>query len=193
MVSVDAAGDGLDANGSIFMTGGTVIVNGPTGNNNGSLDYEDTFEMSGGFLVAAGSSGMAQAPTEGSEQFAVIMTYSQTQQAGTIVHLEDSEGNNVVTFAPSKNYQSIVISSPNLKQDASYTLYSGGTASGTAAYGLFSDGSYQGGTKVVGFEIATPVTWLNESGVTEARSGHFGARMVLEEGEKRDLKAGDWR
>ncbi len=173
-VTVDAAGDGLDANGSIYVTGGTVIVNGPTGNNNGSLDYDGTFEMSGGFLVAAGSSGMPQTPSEESKQYSVIMNYSQTQQAGSMVHLEDSKGNTVVTFAPSKNYQAIVISSPNLKKDSAYTLYSGGTSNGSKSNGLYNDGEYQGGTKVVEFEITTPVTWLSESGVTAARSGHPG-------------------
>ncbi|MCG2785349.1 MAG: carbohydrate-binding domain-containing protein, partial [Anaerolineae bacterium] len=38
-IYVDAHGDGLDANGPIEMTAGTVIVNGPTANNNGALDY----------------------------------------------------------------------------------------------------------------------------------------------------------
>ncbi|MCM3627810.1 carbohydrate-binding domain-containing protein [Paenibacillus glycanilyticus] len=55
---VDAEGDGLDANGSIAMTGGNVMVNGPTMNGNGALDYDGTFNMTGGTLVPAGSSGM---------------------------------------------------------------------------------------------------------------------------------------
>ncbi|MFT9497334.1 carbohydrate-binding domain-containing protein, partial [Anaerosolibacter sp.] len=69
-ISVDSSGDGLDANGSIYMSGGTVLVNGPTAGNNGALDYDRTFEMTGGFLIAAGSSGMAQAPSEESTQYA---------------------------------------------------------------------------------------------------------------------------
>jgi formylmethanofuran dehydrogenase subunit C len=47
-VFIDAEGDGLDANGAIDMTGGTVIVNGPTGNNNGALDYMGSFNLRGG-------------------------------------------------------------------------------------------------------------------------------------------------
>ncbi|WP_338554528.1 carbohydrate-binding domain-containing protein [Paenibacillus sp. KS-LC4] len=176
-VSVDAAGDGLDSNGSITMTGGTVIVNGPTMNGNGALDYDGTFNISGGTLVAAGSSGMAQATTDTSSQFTISMTYSQTQQAGTLVHLQDSEGNTIMTFAPSKNYQSVVISSPELAKGASYTLYTGGSSAGTDADGMYTDGDYTGGTKVTDFEISSSVTWLNESGVTTASSGGgFGGR-----------------
>ena len=62
-ITVEAGGDGLDRNGSIERTGGTVIVNGPTNDGNGPLDYPGTFNISGGFLVAVGSSGMAQAPS----------------------------------------------------------------------------------------------------------------------------------
>ncbi|NQX61702.1 carbohydrate-binding domain-containing protein [Paenibacillus qinlingensis] len=173
-LSVDSKGDGLDSNGSITMSGGTVVVNGPIENNNGSLDYDGTFVMTGGFLVAAGSSGMVQATSDKSTQAGVLMTYTKTQQAGALVHLEDSAGNTIITFAPAKNYQSVFVSSPNLKQDASYTLSSGGSSTGTATKGLFEGGTYQGGTKVVDFKTATLITWLSETGVTEARSGMMG-------------------
>jgi hypothetical protein len=167
-------GDSLDANGSIYMTGGTVVVSGPTADNNAALDYDGTFEMTGGFLVAAGSSGMAQAPSDTSKQYSIIMTYPQIQQAGTIVNLQDSNGKTIATFTPEKSYQTVVISSPELKKDSSYTLYSGGTATGSTVNGLYTGGEYKGGTKVVDFKVATSVTWLNESGVTTARSGHGG-------------------
>ncbi|WP_046176244.1 carbohydrate-binding domain-containing protein [Domibacillus indicus] len=169
-VYVDSDGDGLDSNGSISMTDGTVIVSGPTNGGNGTLDYDQSFEMSGGFLIGAGSSGMAQAISEESTQNGIMMTYSETQSAGTLLHLEDSEGNTVATVAPEKDYQSVVISSPELTKDASYTLYTGGTSTGTESDGLFEDGDYQDGTKVVEFTISDAVTWVNESGVTEAGS-----------------------
>ncbi|KAA0944262.1 carbohydrate-binding domain-containing protein [Sporosarcina sp. ANT_H38] len=169
-VYVDAAGDGLDSNGSISMTGGTVIVNGPTNNGNGALDYDEDFEISGGVLIAAGSSGMAMATSEDSSQHTILMTYPKTQSAGTTLLLEDSEGNEIVTFAPEKDYQSVVISSPKLTKDASYTLYSGGTTSGKASDGLFEVGDYQDGTKVVEFTISDTITWLDETGITTAKT-----------------------
>jgi hypothetical protein len=43
-IVVDAAGDGLDSNGSIEMTDGVVIVNGPTENMNGALDCMGSFK-----------------------------------------------------------------------------------------------------------------------------------------------------
>ncbi|GMK42504.1 hypothetical protein PCCS19_55640 [Paenibacillus sp. CCS19] len=174
-LSVDAQGDGLDANGGIAMSGGTVVVNGPTMNGNGSLDYDSTFEMTGGVLIAAGSSGMVQAVSDSSTQAGILMTYPQTQQAGTLIHLEDEAGNAIVTFAPSKDYQAVYISSPDMKKDTAYSLYSGGTSNGTETNGLYDGGNYSGGTKVVSFTAASTITWVNESGVTEASSG-FGGR-----------------
>lgn len=173
-IAVNSNGDGLDANGSIYMTNGTVIVSGPTSNGNGALDYDGVFEVSGGFIISAGSSGMAQAPSEQSIQNSIIMNYPQTQKAGTVVHLEDSSGNTVATFAPEKDYQTVVISSPEIKKDMAYTLYSGGTPSGSESDGLYTDGEYQGGAKVVGFTISSSVTWLNESGITTGRSSMPG-------------------
>ncbi|WP_458414788.1 carbohydrate-binding domain-containing protein [Schinkia sp. CFF1] len=169
-VTVNANGDGLDANGSISMTGGTVIVNGPTSNGNGPLDYDGSFEMSGGLLIAVGSSGMAQAASEDSSQNSILMTYPETQKAGTMIHLEGSDGKSIVTYAPIKDYQSVFISSPKLAKGSSYTLFTGGTANGKEIDGLYSDETFQGGTKIVDFTISDSVTWLNESGVTTARS-----------------------
>ncbi|NYE06871.1 hypothetical protein F4694_003651 [Bacillus niacini] len=185
-VTVNSAGDGLDSNGSIQMTAGTVLVNGPTDNGNGSLDYDQSFEMAGGFLIAAGSAGVLQATSEQSIQNAMVMTYPETQAAGTLLHLGDSDGNTVATFAPEKDYQAVFISSPNLEKDKDYTLYSGGTSTGKEADGLYSDGDYTGGTKVVEFMILDSVTWLNESGVTTGSSGGPGGGGMRGGGQRPD-------
>ncbi|WP_138751349.1 carbohydrate-binding domain-containing protein [Paenibacillus sinopodophylli] len=168
---VNATGDGLDSNGSIVMSGGTVIVSGPTNAGNGSLDYDGTFEMTGGYLIAAGSSGMVQSTSDTSTQQSVLMTFPSTMEAGTMVRLEDSEGNEIATVAPTKTFQSIMISSPDLKQGSTYTIYSGGSSTGTETNGLYKGGEYTGGTKIVSFEITSVATWVNESGITTAQSG----------------------
>ena len=64
-VAIEAGGDGVDVNGAITMTDGVVIVNGPIQQMNSALDYDAFFNISGGFVVAAGSAGMAQAPWRG--------------------------------------------------------------------------------------------------------------------------------
>ena len=51
--------------GSITMTGGDVTVNGPVNGGNGAIDFAGTFDISGGTLLAIGSSGMAECPAYG--------------------------------------------------------------------------------------------------------------------------------
>lgn len=154
-IAIDAGGDGLDSNGSIEMTGGTVIVNGPTNDGNGALDYDGSFNISGGVLVAAGSAGMAQAPGGTSTQYSIMMTYATNQEAGTTIHLQDTEGDSLFAFEPSKAFRSILISIPQLVQ-GEYTLVTGGQAEG------------------ITFTLENTVTWLNESGVTTAQANQPG-------------------
>ncbi|RAP75765.1 hypothetical protein [Paenibacillus montanisoli] len=117
---------------------------------------------------------MAQAPSDTSSQLAVMMTFPSTLEAGTLVTLTDSSGKVVAAFQPAKTFGSIVISSPDLKSGESYTIATGGTASGKATDGFFESGSASGSTKVVTFEMGDKVTYVNESGVTTARTGGFG-------------------
>lgn len=171
-IVINASGDGIDANGSINMTDGTVLASGRNGGiNEGAIDYDATFEMTGGFLIASGG---GKASSESSSQYSVMMTYPQVQAAGTLVNLQDSNGKSILTFAPVKEYQSVVISSPELKNGGSYTLYSGGSATGSQTNGLYNDGNYENGTKVTEFTISNSVTYLNESGITTAPSDKQG-------------------
>lgn len=168
---INAGGDGLDCNGSITMTGGTVLVDGPTNGGNGALDYDNEFNISGGTLIAAGSSGMAQNVSSTSEQGTIKMTFTSVQEAGTLFDLQDSTGNIIASFAPSKNYQTVVISSPEITTGGTYSIYSGGTVSGTNVDGLYTDGTHSGGTKVVEFTTSDVTTSVNESGITTNDQG----------------------
>lgn len=160
-LTVCAGGDGLDSNGSIEMTGGKVIVHGPTESMNGPLDYDGTFNISGGFLVAVGSSGMAEAPSTSSSQYSVLCNFTSTYQAGNLVHIEDADGNNLVTLKPSKRYQSIAFSSSKLEKGESYSIYIGGSCTGTEVNGLYSDGEYSGGSEYTSFKVSGVTTKIN--------------------------------
>ncbi|MCE5271023.1 carbohydrate-binding domain-containing protein, partial [bacterium] len=156
-IVVDANGDGLDSNGSITMTGGVVIVNGPTANDNGALDHS-SFKLTGGFLIAVGSAGMAQGPGTNSTQCSVLLNLGSTQPAGALVHLQSSDGAGVLTFKPAKKFQSIVFSSTGLVLGGSYDLYLGGSDSGVSSDGLYPEGGYTAGSKYGSFTISSIVT-----------------------------------
>jgi hypothetical protein len=107
-----------------------------------------------------------------------------------MIHLEDGKGSTIVTFAPKKDYQAVVISSPELKKDNAYTLYTGGTSTGTNTDGLYADGEYKGGTKVVDFTISKSVTWMSETGETESKSFSPGGANGPGMGGKRNRTEG---
>jgi hypothetical protein len=185
-VNVNASGDGIDANGSIKMTGGTVIVNGPTNDGNGALDYDGSFEATGGTLIAAGSSGMAQAPSSSSTQNSVKVTLSN-QTANTLVRIENEAGEEVVTFTPLKQYSSVVVSSPNLKTGSTYKVYVGGSSTGTVTNGLYSDGVYTKGKEIGSFTVSSSVIEVTQEGVTVTNRmgdprGQGGAGMPGDQG-----------
>ncbi|GAB6179694.1 carbohydrate-binding domain-containing protein [Desulfotomaculum defluvii] len=179
-VVVNAAGDGLDTNGSLYVDGGTVLVNGPTGQGNGALDYDSVAEITGGTLVAAGSSGMAQNFSDNSKQNSLLVAYSSIQKAGTLVSLQDENGKTILSFAPANEYQSIVISSPKLEQGKTYTLYSGGSSGGKNIDGLYTDGSLSAGSKVVSVTLSGVSTNITDTGAQftgmggPGRGGHMG-------------------
>jgi hypothetical protein len=162
-IYVDANGDGLDVNGAIEMSGGVVLVNGPTQQMNGALDYDAGFLMSGGFLVTAGSSGMAMAPGSSSSQYSLLMNLTGTFKAGTLIHIQSSDGEDVLTFAPSKQYQSITFSSPTLVKGATYQVYSGGSSSGTETGGLYQGGTYTPGEEYAKFTVSNVVTTVGSA------------------------------
>lgn len=143
-VYVDADGDGLDSNGTITMHNGTVIVNGPTDNNNAALDFDGEFTIDGGTFLASGSSGMAQTPTtiENGYCLAIGLTSAST----SIVHIQDSDGTGIVTFEPSKTSQSIIYYSSTLSKDKTYTIYTGGSASDNNGDGIYDSSTYKNGT-----------------------------------------------
>ncbi|MBN1933777.1 MAG: carbohydrate-binding domain-containing protein [Anaerolineae bacterium] len=157
-VAVDAVGDGIDSNGPMDMTAGVVIINGPTSNGNGPLDYMGTFNITGGFLVAVGSSGMAQAPSMSSTQYSVMHNFTSPQAAGTLVHIETKDGEDILTFVPTKAYQSVLLSSPELKNGSTYVVYSGGSSTGTVTDSLYSGGTYTAGAPVTSLTISSMVT-----------------------------------
>ncbi|HPC05394.1 MAG TPA: carbohydrate-binding domain-containing protein [Anaerolineaceae bacterium] len=165
LISVHAGGDGIDSNGAIEMTNGIVIVNGPTQDMNGALDYMGGFKMKGGFLVTAGSAGMAQAPDSSSSQNSLLLNLTSAQQAGTTIHIQDSSGKDILTFTPAIAYQSITYSSPYLVTGETYTVFLGGTAEGEDMDGLYESSTYSDGTEYTTFTVSETVTSIGSIGM----------------------------
>jgi hypothetical protein len=159
-IVVNAIGDGMDINGSIVMTDGTIIINGPTSNMNSAIDYDASFKMTGGYIVAVGSSGMAQAPSVTSTQYALLINFRSIKAAGTLFHIQAADGTDILTFKPIRLYQSVAFSSSVLVKGSTYDVYLGGSSTGSITDYLYKDGTYSGGTKSTSFTITSIVTQI---------------------------------
>lgn len=153
-------GDGLDSNGNIVMSDGTVVVHGPISNPEVGTDYNGSFNISGGLLVITGpnSGNMIEATSTTSGQYAVKAISSSQISASNLFHIQDENGNNLVTFEPVRNCYYIVFSSSDLKNGSTYYIYTGGTSTGVNTNGLYSGGTYSGGILRKNFTISGKVT-----------------------------------
>lgn len=123
-IRIDASGDGIDSNGDLNVSGGTIYVSGPTNGGDSALDYDGAAAITGGTIVAAGYSGMAQNFGSSSTQGSILLTASSV--TGGIITLTDADGNVLVEYTPEKNYNCVVVSCPELTEGGTYTLSLGG-------------------------------------------------------------------
>lgn len=157
-------GDALDSNGNITISGGTILAHGPSSDPEVGMDFNGTCNVTGGFLVISGTNSfMTQSPSTSSTQYSVLVQFSSTQSANSIVHIQDSEGNDVLTFAPVRRYQSVILSSSDLIMGNTYTIFTGGSSTGDFTDGLYTGGEYSGGTVYESFTVAGIVTTLGTS------------------------------
>ena len=133
---VNADGDGLDSNGSLVVNGGTIYVDGPTNGGNGALDSGTSISITGGTVVAIGASGMDETFDDDSEQASIRYVVDSTCAAGTKISLKDADGNVIVEYTSEKTFNSVVISSPDITSDGTYTL-----TIGSNSYDIDMDGA----------------------------------------------------
>lgn len=145
---INAEGDGIDSNGSIVMDGGYVVVSGASRSGNSAIDHDGLCRINGGTLIATGAAGMVENPSGTSGQYVISAYTSSAHSAGELVTICDSNGNAIVSVAPLKSYGHIMFSSSELKEGETYTVYEGGTCTGTldAESGVYEGGSLEGGT-----------------------------------------------
>lgn len=130
-LTVDADGDGLDANGSIEINGGTVIVNGPSSGANGALDYDDTATLNGGTVLFVDGGEMTTGFGNTSSQAFLMASVQGT--AGSTVEVVDSSGKTVTSLKASKTFSTVLISSPEIKEGEKYTIKVGSNSTTATA------------------------------------------------------------
>ncbi len=103
--------------------------------------------------MAVGSAGMAQGPSSSSSQYSANLQFGTQQSANILVDIRSASGEDLLTFCPTKSYQSLVFSSPELTA-GTYNVYVGGSSTGTTLNGLYHDGTYSEGTNYGSFILS---------------------------------------
>lgn len=124
-ITVNADGDGLDSNGDLRVEGGDITINGPSNGGNGALDIGTENGgvgfISGGTLIALGTSSMTENFGSTSTQCAFLVTMNSFG-AGETITITDSQGNVLYTGVTVKSANSVVFSSADLVVGETYTV-----------------------------------------------------------------------
>ena len=133
-LTIQAGGDGIDSNGDLTVTGGEAYVFGPASDGDGSLDFAGTGTITGGVVMCAGSSGMAQNFGDASTQGSMLV--SASGQAGDAIQLVDEDENVVASCEARTSYSCVLVSAPGVESGKTYTLTCGDASSEITMDGL---------------------------------------------------------
>lgn len=165
-ILVNASGDGIDSNGHITLSGGVLLVSGPTNSGNGALDYGGTAIVNGGIAVIVGSSGMATTFSSSSSQASFMYNLQSSVIGKTSVSVTD--GNKVIaSFTPAKDYNIVIVTCPSFKVGNTYTLNIGGNVTNTDNNGYTNSGTLNGAQSSYKIE-------LSSVSVSNGGNGGFG-------------------
>lgn len=111
--------DGIDSNGDIYITGGTVFISLLGNGINSALDYGSesggSCVIHGGTVIAAGGSGMLEAMSDASEQPSVIYQPSQAVGDDSAFVVKTSSGKELMNTKIPYSYSAVVFSCPEMK------------------------------------------------------------------------------
>lgn len=174
---VDAGGDGLDSNGTMSVEGGVVLVSGPENSGNGAIDYEGSATITGGSLIALGSSGMSMGFGEDSTQNSFMTNLSSGVQANTSIAITDTDGNVILSFTSKKSFRNIVASSASLELNKEYNIVVGATVEKADGNGYANSGSLSGGSVDSTITLTSVATNNGGAGGMGGMGGRDGGGM----------------
>ena len=117
---INSSGDGIDANGTLAISGGYTVVVGPTQGDTATLDYDRSATITGGTFIGTGAQGMAQTFSESKQ--GVVAVSVGNQNAGTNITLKDKSGKTIIEYAPELSFAVVILSSPDIVSGETYTI-----------------------------------------------------------------------
>lgn len=138
-ITVNAEGDGIDSNGVTTLSGGTLIVNGPSQGGNAALDTNGDLLLNGATVLSGSTADMFEAPSTNLTSGYLKLTNSSGFEQGSTVQVADSSGKVVANYKVTKsNVQLVLVSSSSIVKGQSYTVYTTTSAVDSNATSLAS-------------------------------------------------------
>lgn len=158
--------DGIDSNGTLIVSGGLVIASGTSAPEGGiDVDNSNNFKINGGIVISAGGS-LQSIPSSGSSQRCVAYNGISVSKGKKIAVL-DSSSKPILTFELPRTISnaSFFFSCPNMVANGTYTISSGGTLSScTDSWnGWYDGGTWSGGTQLTSFTSSNMITTIGSS------------------------------
>ena len=151
-VVLDSQGDGVDSNGNVEITDGTLLVNGPSSDGDGAFDYDGEATISGGTVLVAGAVGMAQSFTSGTQAFALVQA---SGSAGNVIEATDADGNVIATLTATKAFGCVLVSGAGVSDGDTITVSVDGAVTTATAATTGTSGIATGGLGGMGGGPAT--------------------------------------
>ncbi|MBP2621247.1 carbohydrate-binding domain-containing protein [Streptococcus panodentis] len=120
-VAAVSNGDGMDSNGDLLITGGSLKTQSVT-DYNSALDYDGTALASGGRTWAIGHMGFAQGFSSGTKQAYLAAIVSGL--AGDTIRIRDSKGRLIAETKAEVDFDHVVFSDKDIKDGKTYTVTS---------------------------------------------------------------------
>ncbi len=124
--------DGLDSNGDIKISGGTIYISLLGSGSNCAVDYASenggVAEITGGTIIACGASSMAESFDSTSTQASILYNTSSAMEAGTTLAVKDADDNVLLSWEVPCSFSSALISCPEMKVGGTYTVLAGETS-----------------------------------------------------------------
>ena len=172
------AGDAIDSNGSMTITGGLILAFGAQMPEGGADCDMNEIKITGGTLIATGGTNSAPSESESSQISVLLGSASK----GDMIGILDSDGNTVFAFEAPGNYSNMLLSTATITSDQDYTVYTGGTITGDSYHGYYENGSCTGGTESISFTTDGMV--ISAGGTSNDMGGFGGGGKMPEDGEK---------
>ena len=127
-LAIYASGDGMDANGSIAISGGEIYVTNPRSGDTSVLDSDTGATITGGRFIGVGASMMMAQSFDASSSQGVLACSVGNQSAGTPLTITDEQGNTLISLKTEYDCVLVIISTPEIIKGQTYTLTLGSTS-----------------------------------------------------------------